>query len=73
MLSNHDVAQVGSIVAGDGTWFQANLLRLIAKAHGEPRELLRQAFPYSVALIEDWETRTADDAPRDVAYYVGKW
>ena len=54
-LSEYDRANVGAIIAGDGDWFSAQLLRLIRKADFENRAKLRLGFPDHVAAIERWE------------------
>lgn len=54
MISDFDREHIGDIVAGNGDWFTAELLRLIAKADNNNRELLRKAFPEEVAAYEQW-------------------
>lgn len=53
-LSDFDKAKMGDILAGMGDWFSAELLRLIAKADSENRELLRLGFPDHVLAYELW-------------------
>lgn len=53
-LSNYDRYHIGDIVAGSGDWFSAVLLRLIAKADLENRELLRKVYPEHVQAYEEW-------------------
>jgi hypothetical protein len=52
MISNYDKANIGNILAGEGSWFTANLLRLISKADSNNIELIRKGFPEEVAAIE---------------------
>lgn len=42
------------IVAGYGDWFSAELVRLIAKADENNREILRGAYPEHVEAYESW-------------------
>ena len=51
-MSDYDKTYIGSILAGEGSWFTANLLRLIAKADNNNLELLRKGFPLEVACVE---------------------
>lgn len=51
-MSEYDKQNIGRILDGEGTWFTANLLRLIAKADENNRERLRKSFPEEVAAIE---------------------
>lgn len=46
--------QIADFLGGDGDWFTAKLVRLIAKADSENRERLRQGFPDEVAAYEDY-------------------
>ena len=54
MMSSYDRANVGYILAGEGTWFGAHLLRLISKADNNNRELLRKGFPEQVEAVEKY-------------------
>ena len=54
MISEHDKAHMDDIMAGRGTWFSAELLRLIAKADLTNRDKLRQVFPEHVEAYEKW-------------------
>jgi hypothetical protein len=54
MLSKYDIDNVENILRGDGDWFSAQLLRLIAKADEINRERIRKGFPNHVALYEAW-------------------
>lgn len=54
MLSPYDVANIESILMGEGDWFTAQILRLISKADEYNRERLRLAYPAEVALWEKW-------------------
>jgi len=53
-MSNYDKTNIGSILAGEGSWFTANLIRLIAKA--DERNLLRLsvAFPEEVDAVKSY-------------------
>ena len=51
-MSNYDLQNIDSILAGEGSWFNAHLLRLIAKADNGNTELLRKSFPYQVNCVE---------------------
>jgi len=63
MLSNYDRGSIGNILAGEGDWFTANLLRLIAKADSHNIELLRKGFPEAVEAVEAY--RKAPKRPND--------
>ena len=52
--SEYDKAHVRDILQGEGDWFGAMLLRLIAHADTENLELLRQIYPEHVDLYERW-------------------
>lgn len=60
MLSKYDIENVESILRGDGDWFSAQLLRLIAKSDDANRERLRKGFPNHVALWEAWYFKDAE-------------
>jgi hypothetical protein len=60
MLSNYDIEHVESILRGDGDWFSAQLLRLIAKADDFNKERIRKGFPNHVALWEAWYYKDAE-------------
>lgn len=51
-MSEYDKNNLGNILAGEGTWFTAYLLRLIAKADGENLNRLRLSFPDEVKAVE---------------------
>jgi len=53
-ISEHDKNHVYEILKGHGDWFSADLLRLIAKADEENLAAIRRAFPFHVAVYEDW-------------------
>ena len=57
-MSNYDLQNIGSILAGEGSWFNAHLLRLIAKADSHNIELLRKSFPYQVNCVEAYRSGT---------------
>ena len=54
MLSSFDEKNIANLLAGEGTWFNAHLLRLIAKADNNNLELLRKGFPDEVKAVEDY-------------------
>lgn len=55
MLSDYDKNHIQGILYGEGDWFNAHLLRLIAKADTANKERLRLAFPEEVKAFEDWQ------------------
>ena len=55
-MSNYDKQNVGKLLRGEGTWFTANLFRLIARADEQNRNKLRTAFPDEVAAVETYRT-----------------
>lgn len=50
--SDFDVANIQRILSGEGDWWSAELLRLIAKSDRAHREALRLAAPLHVAAYE---------------------
>jgi hypothetical protein len=61
VLSDYDRDNVGKILAGEGSWFSAQLLRLVMKADLQNRERLRHVFPEHVELYEQhvgWSDRS---------------
>lgn len=54
MISQHDRTHIHEILGGYGSWFTADLIRLIAHADTENKELIRQSFPDEVKAYEDW-------------------
>ncbi len=56
MISEYDRAHIADLIAGDGDWFTAQLLRLIAKADNENLAKLRLGFPEEVQAFIDWQT-----------------
>lgn len=54
MISDYDRANVADIMAGEGDWFTAQMLRLCQKADAENLARIRLGFPEIVALYEDW-------------------
>jgi hypothetical protein len=52
-LSEFDKANVGHVLV-HGTWWSADLLRLIAKSDPQRLEAIRTAFPDHVAAYEAW-------------------
>ena len=50
-MTEYDKENITEILHGKGTWFTANLFRLIAKADGENRVKLAKAFPEEVNTI----------------------
>lgn len=63
-LSDYDRLNVGPILRGHGTWFTADLLRLIAHADAANRERLRLAFTDVVEAFEAWERSPEAVEPR---------
>lgn len=54
-LSDFDRKHLQEILSGEvGSWFSADLMRLIAKADDGNKELLRQVFPDHVKAYEEW-------------------
>lgn len=53
-LSQFDKENIGDIVAGHGSWFTAQLIRLVAKADVINRARLAKAFPEEVEAYKKW-------------------
>ena len=60
-ISKFDRERVGSILRGDGDWFSAQLLRLIAHCDRDNLETLRSVYPDHVEAYEAWQRRDSDD------------
>ena len=54
MISDFDKAHVGEILAGNGDWFTAQLLRLCAEANEGNLERIRAGFPETVDAYLAW-------------------
>jgi hypothetical protein len=54
MISEHDKAHIKEIMGGYGTWFSADLLRLIAKADQKNQLLLARVYPEHVEAYLEW-------------------
>lgn len=53
-LSQYDRERLADILAGHGTWFHADLLRLCAHADQRNLERIRRGFPETVDAYLDW-------------------
>lgn len=53
-ISQFDRTHMKEIIAGEGDWFTAHLLRLIAKADAKNRAWLGETFPDEVEAYEAW-------------------
>ena len=53
-MSIHDETHIAEILAGEGTWFTAHLLRLIAKADKNNMAKLALGFPKEVEALEKY-------------------
>jgi hypothetical protein len=67
MISQYDRDNLEDILAGHGSWFTAQLLRLIAKADDSNRDRLRAGFPAEVEAYERWYFKDSYDT-----YMLGK-
>lgn len=55
-ISEYDKRNIGKILYGEGTWFSAHLIRLIAKADPHNRQLLQLVYPDHVkAYLEYYQ------------------
>jgi len=61
VISAYDKARMADIIAGNGDWFTAHLLRLIAKADFENKAKLRLGFPDVVQAYDTWMESGGDD------------
>jgi len=50
-MSDYDKASIGEILAGDGDWYTAHLIRLIAKADGNNLRKLARVYPDEVRTV----------------------
>lgn len=53
-ISQYDISNIDRIIAGDGDWFTARLLRLMAHADKENLVRLGRAFPAPFAYFMNW-------------------
>jgi len=60
-ISNYDRENVGHILQGHGSWFSADLLRLIAKSDRGNREAIRIVYPDHVEAYEKWMRGEVED------------
>jgi len=58
LISPYDRSHIGEILAGQGDWFTAKLLRLCMKADSSNLERIRLGFPEVVEAFEEWRWRT---------------
>ncbi len=64
-ISDYDRAHIGDIIAGQGGWFSARLLRLIANADRTNRARIESAFPDEVEAFERWRRSELDNNIED--------
>ena len=50
-ISDYDKANIANILAGDGDWYAAHLIRLIAKADRNNLSLLACVYPEEVRAV----------------------
>ena len=55
-MTEYDKENITEILHGKGTWFTADLFRLIAKADSENRLKLHEAFPKEVEVVHQYLT-----------------
>ena len=55
-LTDYDNDNIGPIIQGQGDWFTARLLRLIARADTSNKKKLAQVFPKEVAAVQTFQT-----------------
>ena len=65
VLSEFDRHYLHRIMAGEGDWFSAKLLRFIRDSRPDRRNLerLRSVYPDHVAAVEYWYDHRADGGP----------
>ena len=54
-MSPHDKKHIPEILAGEGTWFIAKLIRLIAGADNDNRAKLHLGFPEVVEAVNSYQ------------------
>lgn len=54
VVSEYDRSAIHRILTGEGSWFTAHLLRLIARCDLQQRNNLATLYPDAVALYEEW-------------------
>lgn len=52
--SDYDRESIGAILGGEGTWWSAVFMRLVAKSDPVHRARLARVFPEHVRLVEDY-------------------
>ena len=58
MITDHEKNNIDEIIRGEGDWFNAHLIRLIAKADAKNRKKLYWAFPSVVEYVHKHLTGT---------------
>ncbi len=64
-ISEYDKENVGSILAGEGGWFTAKLLRVISTADKSNRQKLYRGFPEEVDAVCVFQTGLPFDPEED--------
>lgn len=64
MFGGYDKDNLDRLLAGEGDWFTAQLVRLIAKADTLNRGKLRKGFPEEVEAVEQYLGRVPTGASR---------
>ena len=55
-MTEYDIDNLAQILAGEGTWFTAKLLRLISGADKQNREELFKVYPKEVSIVHHYQT-----------------
>jgi hypothetical protein len=71
-LTTYDREHIQQILGGDGTWFTAELLRMVAHADSCTRRRLGRQFPDEVTLVEETLNLSVSDLDRELDYLFGK-
>jgi len=54
-MTSYDKKNVAKILAGEGTWFTAKLIRLIAGSDSSNRGKLQRVFPEEVEAVNRYQ------------------
>jgi hypothetical protein len=65
-MTEYDRDNVGEIIHGKGTWFTANLFRLIARTDANNRRKMFNAFPAEVEVVHQYLTGKLYSASKNV-------
>ena len=67
MMTDYDLQNLPEILAGQGTWFTAKLLRLISCADSNNRHKLHKSYPEEVEAVNLYQHGTRENYGQNYA------